>query len=246
MKARMHFGSHDRNGSRNFFYCQDEIMIDNCRREEGLRELRKLYGPVRGQIEARLEEFRRLWEEGSEEAIFLELVFCLLTPQSRARTCWAAAEGLASKGLVLEGEACRIQEELRGVRFGHRKSEYICEARRTFSPGEKLSVKAMVGELGDPFEAREWLVRNVKGLGYKEASHFLRNTGQGEDLAILDRHVLRNLRLLGVIDDLPASLSKKVYLEIERRMRAFSVWAEIPMGHLDLLLWYREAGEVFK
>jgi N-glycosylase/DNA lyase len=89
-------------------------------------------------------------------------------------------------------------------------------------------------------------VENVKGLGYKEASHFLRNIGLGEDLAILDRHILKNLGLLGVIDEVPSSPTKRLYLEIERKMAAFSKEAKIPMGQLDLLLWYKEAGEVFK
>jgi N-glycosylase/DNA lyase len=86
----------------------------------------------------------------------------------------------------------------------------------------------------------------VLGLGYKEASHFLRNIGLGEDLAILDRHILKNLMLLGVIREVPTSLSRKTYLEIERKMTAFSKEAGIPMSKLDLLLWYKEAGEVFK
>ncbi|MDM7912425.1 MAG: DNA lyase, partial [Methanotrichaceae archaeon] len=82
--------------------------------------------------------------------------------------------------------------------------------------------------------------------GYKEASHFLRNIGLGGDLAILDRHILKNLALLGVIDGIPASPSKKMYLEIESKMIEFSRKAKIPMSHLDLLLWYKEAGEIFK
>ena len=89
-------------------------------------------------------------------------------------------------------------------------------------------------------------MKNIKGLGYKEASHFLRNIGRGEDLAILDRHILKNLALLGVIDEVPSSPTKRLYLEIEEKMAAFSRQTNIPMGHLDLLLWYKEAGEVFK
>ena len=112
-----------------------------------------------------------------------------------------------------------------------------------FSTG---SLRATLAEFADAAAAREWLVENVKGLGYKEASHFLRNIGLGENLAILDRHILKNLALLGVIKEVPTSLTKRIYLEIERKMIAFSKEANIPMGHLDLLLWYKEAGEVFK
>lgn len=55
-------------------------------------------------------------------------------------------------------------------------------------------------------------------MSYKEASHFLRNVGFGEDVAILDRHILRNLERLAVIDEIPKTLSPKLYLEIEDRL----------------------------
>jgi N-glycosylase/DNA lyase len=137
----------------------------------------------------------------------------------------------------------QISEELVGVRFNLRKGEYICLARNMFS---SRSLRATLAEFAGPAAAREWLVENVKGLGYKEASHFLRNIGLCEDLAILDRHILKNLALLGVIEEVPSSPTKRIYLEIERKMSAFSKEAKIPMGHLDLLLWYKEAGAVFK
>ena len=93
---------------------------------------------------------------------------------------------------------------------------------------------------------REWLVENVRGMSYKEASHFLRNIGQGEKLTILDRHILKNLKALNVIDKVPKSLSKKKYLEIEEKMMDFADRIKIPLDHLDLLLWYKETGEIFK
>ena len=104
----------------------------------------------------------------------------------------------------------------------------------------------MISRFSDVYDAREWLVRNVKGIGYKEASHFLRNVGLGGDLAILDRHILKNLRSLQVMEEVPTSLSRRRYLDIERRMKELSEEIKIPMSHLDLVLWYKEAGEVFK
>jgi len=86
----------------------------------------------------------------------------------------------------------------------------------------------------------------VKGLGYKEASHFLRNIGLGEEFAILDRHILRNLKDLQVIPEIPATLTRKRYLEIEEKVRRLAKDIGIPMGHLDLLLWSKETGHIFK
>ena len=208
-----------------------------------LEELARLYLPIKPQIESRLQDFSRIWKEASEEELFRELVFCLLTPQSKARTCWRAVERLERKCMIKEAGPEEITRELVGVRFNLRKGDYICLARSRFS---SCSLRDTLAGFSDAFAAREWLVANIKGLGYKEASHFLRNIGLGGDLAILDRHILKNLALLGVIDEVPASPSKKLYLEIEKKMIDFSREAKIPMPHLDLLLWYKEAGEVFK
>jgi N-glycosylase/DNA lyase len=206
-------------------------------------ELMPLYIPIKPLIEARLQDFSRIWETASDEELFRELVFCLLTPQSKARTCWRAVERLEKKCMISDAGPEEITSELVGVRFNLRKGEYICLARSAF---RSKSLRETLAGFSGAAPAREWLVQNVKGLGYKEASHFLRNIGLGGDLAILDRHILKNLALLGVIEEVPSSPTKKMYLEIERRMTAFSAQAKIPMGHLDLLLWYKEAGEVFK
>ncbi|HUS76954.1 MAG TPA: N-glycosylase/DNA lyase [Methanothrix sp.] len=208
-----------------------------------IEELRQLYIPIKPQIEARIKDFSLIWETASDEELFKELVFCLLTPQSKAKTCWKAVQRLDRKCMMTETAPARISEELVGVRFNQRKGEYICLARRMFC---SRSLRATLASFTDAAAAREWLVENVKGLGYKEASHFLRNIGLGEELAILDRHILKNLALLGVIKEVPSSPTKRTYLEIERKMTAFSKEAKITMGHLDLLLWYKEAGEVFK
>jgi len=219
-------------------------MIPPMERETlNLEELAKLYLPIKPQIESRLQDFSRIWKEASEEELFRELVFCLLTPQSKARTCWKAVERLERKCMIKEAGPEEITRELMGVRFNLRKGDYICLARSRFS---SCSLRDTLAGFSDAFAAREWLVANIKGLGYKEASHFLRNIGLGGDLAILDRHILKNLAQLGVIDEVPASPSKKLYLEIEKKMIDFSREAKIPMPHLDLLLWYKEAGEVFK
>ena len=92
---------------------------------------------------------------------------------------------------------------------------------------------------------REYLVDHVKGLGYKEASHFLRNAGVS-GYAILDKHVLRSLVEFGVIKSIPQALTKKKYLQIEKKMRAFSQEVGIGMDELDLTLWSRKTGEVLK
>ncbi len=74
----------------------------------------------------------------------------------------------------------------------------------------------------------------------------MRNIGFGDDIAILDRHILKNLDACRVIDEIPMSLSRKKYLNIEKKMVGFSKRLEIPLSHLDFVLWYKETGDIFK
>jgi len=181
-----------------------------------------------------------------EEDIFKELVFCLLTPQSKAKICWIAVENLAKQDLLLNGDINAIAHGLKSVRFRFNKAKYILEARRKFMNRNKIDIKQKIGRFKNIIEARDWLVKNVKGLGYKESSHFLRNIGFGNDIAILDRHILKNLKLIGVIEEIPNPLSKTKYIEIEQGFIRLAHKLNIPVSHLDLVLWYKETGELFK
>jgi len=153
---------------------------------------------------------------------------------------------LRDNGLLYEGDINEIRNELKGIRFKNNKAAYIVSARNFFSENGKINIRSLLREFSDVNEIREWLVKHIKGMGYKEASHFLRNIGLGKNIAILDRHILKNLKLFNVIQDIPISLSRKKYLEIEKRMREFSKRIQIPMEHLDFVLWFKETGEVFK
>ena len=97
-----------------------------------------------------------------------------------------------------------------------------------------------------PIEFRNLVSKNIKGLGLKEAAHFLRNIGHGEEVAILDRHILKNLVKYGVIPEIPKSLTAKKYHEIEQKMFKFARKIGIHPAALDLLFWSEETGEVFK
>jgi len=214
---------------------------------ERLAELLAEYQERREVIEARLAEFRRVWEQGSDEEIFAELAFCLFTPQSKAKSCWGAVQSLCAEGLLYCAEPEVLAQHLcTRVRFHHTKARNVAAVRELLTRDGKLRLREKLASFADAREAREWLVGNVKGLGYKEASHFLRNIGWGEELAILDRHILRNLAALGVIDEVPTSLSRRKYLEIEEALLGFCKEVGLRPDIFDMVLWARQTGEVFK
>lgn len=224
-------------------YLVDDFLLIN---KKEMADLLKSYQRRRHEIKNRLSEFRDVFE-GTGWDVFAELSFCLCTPQSKAVKCDHAIRKLAGRRLLFNGGWEDISKILKsnGVRFHNQKAKYIVGARKTFSNKGIMAIRERIDKT-DITKTRQWLVDNVKGMSFKESSHFLRNIGQGWDIAILDRHILKNLKRLGVLDSLPKSLTKKKYLEIEQRMRIFSKTVGIPLDELDLLFWSEETGHVFK
>lgn len=217
------------------------------KKNEYFYEIEKIYKEKQKDIEKRLKEFKEIWEKGSNEDIHAELSFCILTPQSKAVNAWKAITTLRENGLLFNGSAEDIVEYLNIVRFKNNKAKYLVALREQMQNEKgEIVTKDFFNSIADVKDKREWIVKNIKGMAYKEAGHFLRNVGFGKEIAILDRHILKNLVKLEVIEDVPKSLTPKLYLEIEEKMKAYCKFISIPMDSLDLLLWYKEAGEIFK
>lgn len=225
------------------YHIEEAVLIN----KKQLASLRSAYAKRKPEIRRRLDDFRKVWK-GSEKAVFAELSFCLCTPQSKAVNCNEAINRLAVSGHLhdAKADARALASRMKGVRFHNNKARWIAGARKLFTgPDGSLRIKGRINP-SDIMATREWLVANVKGLGYKEASHFLRNIGFGQDVAILDRHILKNLNMLGLISELPDSLSPAAYKSMEERMRKFSKGIGIPLEELDLVFWSEETGHVFK
>ncbi len=219
-------------------------MDDNKLKPDSIAQLKKLYKIRRQEILKRLEHFRRVWDK-NDKKIFSELCFCILTPQSKATVCNKIINTLIRNKLLFKGNVNNIMPYVKKARFYKNKSKYIIEARKFFKNSNKLKIKDKL-DIKNIMTTRGWLVENIKGIGYKEASHFLRNIGFGENLAILDVHILKNLKKFGIIRKPPKSITKKMYLDIENKVRKFSNRIKIPMAHLDLLFWSIETGKIFK
>ena len=204
----------------------------------GVEELREELAARHEAIQARLADFAAVMPG----EYFYELVYCLLTPQSSAVNAGKAVALLQARGICEDrGELARtLHQKEFYIRFHNTKARHILEARRNFP-----EIARRIAEDHDAIRLREWLVLNVKGLGWKEASHFLRNIGR-RNLAILDRHVLRNLKRHQVIRSLPKTLTRRQYDAIERKFARFAESIGISIDELDLLFWSRETGEILK
>lgn len=204
-----------------------------------IEKVRDLDYGVKREIDERWEEFIRMRSAGEDEW-FSELCFCILTANTSAEMGMRVQKKVGHDGFA-KTEAGKLGQELKnaGCRFYNKKAEYIADARK-FDGKLKGIIKAFKNE----FKAREWLVENVKGVGYKEASHFLRNVGYG-DVSILDRHILSLLREYDLIGDF-SNINKKRYIAIEHVLRDVGNSLHMPLGKLDLCLWYLKTGKVLK
>lgn len=144
-----------------------------------MKELLEEYAKKRDEIGEKLFEFKQMMEE-NDERVFAELAFCICTPQSKATTAWNAIGSLMKNGLLYRGSDEEIEPFLNAVRFRKNKASYIIETRKKFTVDNRLQIKEFIQSFVDPLELREWLVENVKGLGMKESSHFIRNIGLSE------------------------------------------------------------------
>ena len=204
------------------------------KKNEYFKEIEKIYKEKKSDFKKRLQEFRDTWNKGTNKDIHLELSFCILTPQSKALNAWQAITNLKENNLIFTGSAEEMVEYLNIVRFKNNKSKFLVALREQMTKNGEIVTKDFFSSIPTTFEKREWIVKNIKGMSYKEAGHFLRNVGFGSEVAILDRHILRNLVKLEVID------------EIEKKMKEYCDFVKIPMDEMDLLLWYKEAGVIFK
>jgi len=192
-------------------------------------------------VYSRIKEFREKYDKSDKEW-FDELCFCILTANSSAKKGIEIQKYMEKVNGFQELDEKELKKILRGLghRFYNKRAEFIVQARR-FSN----NIKKTINSFDNEFQAREWLVKNIKGIGYKEASHFLRNVGF-DDLAILDRHVLSVLAENKIIEKSTKQLTKKKYLEIEHKMKKLSKDTDLKFSELDLFLWYMKTGKVLK
>jgi len=199
-----------------------------------INELKKEYKTKKNEIESRLTEFKKLEEVEQQK----ELLFCILTPQSNAKRCWEAVEQISQIKSTDKGEINNILKTK--TRFHNNKTNYLIETKKAWNNIKQNLSNPNIKEL------RNWLADNVKGYGLKEASHFLRNIGKSNnEIAILDRHILKNLKEQNIIRDTKIK-SRKDYLKKEQKYLDFAKSINIRADALDLLLWSKENGEIFK
>jgi len=212
-----------------------------------VEELQKTYLEKREAIRARLAEFESVLREGDDRRLFEELVFCIFTAGASARMGLNSIERVRPH--LLKADRKRLTRLLLGAhRYPNARSGYVIHTRNFLRRDCGLRLGERLDSFGADTEARrDFFAKNpgVKGIGYKEASHYLRNIGY-RGYAILDKHILRTLWEIGLIDSPNPPGTKKKYLTVEDRMRKFAGDIKINFDELDLLFWSNKTGVILK
>ncbi|HEY6189469.1 MAG TPA: N-glycosylase/DNA lyase [Pyrinomonadaceae bacterium] len=211
-------------------------------------DVRATHSARRREIESRLAEFRDVWQKGTDARLWEELVYCIFTAGASARMGLRSVEAI--RPLLFEGSREEMTQALvaaRAHRYPAARPGYIVVTRDYLREDCGMRLRERLLSFTDPLERRDWLARErrIKGLGYKEASHFLRNIGFS-GYAILDKHILRSLCELGVTDSAQPPATRARYLKTEEQLRAFARDVQVDFDELDLVLWSMKTGEILK
>ncbi|HMQ05027.1 MAG TPA: hypothetical protein PKD26_13995 [Pyrinomonadaceae bacterium] len=216
-----------------------EIPVD-------VEQIRQAHLARRQEICSRLAEFGSIRTQGSDAKLWEEMVYCFFTGGCSAKM---GLRSLAAvKDLIADGDQPELARALTGVhRYPNARSRYIVASRDFLRRHCGMKLREKLESFNCDMERRDWLAteKGIKGLGYKEASHFLRNIGFG-GYAILDKHVLRCLYDLRIIDDPKPPNSRSRYLMLEEKLKHLAETARIDFDELDLVLWSMKTGEVLK
>lgn len=205
-----------------------------------INKLNSIKPVIKDEVETRFNEFKDLGENGDKLDLFSELSFCVMTAN------WSSKGGIKAQNYIGKESFANLDEKKLnqkmkevGHRFPNTRTKYIVANRWIIDELPEI-IK------NDPYESRKYIAKNVKGIGWKEASHFLRNVGV-KDLAILDKHIMRIMKKNGMILEIPKSgWSENKYLNIEEKLRPLSLKVGEDMGKLDLYLWYLAKGTIDK
>lgn len=240
---------------------QNTKIINNLK----LKNLKQEYLIKKNEIKKRLKDFDDYYNnsvswfyndklmvlknvnKNDDQRMFEELCFCILTANTSAEMGMNAIDAI--RHLLIDGSQKEMTKNLNGVyRFNNLRPSYIIHTREYLKNEFNFKLKNQIESLKkDKENLRDFFAFNkgIKGLGYKEGSHFLRNIGY-KGYAILDKHILNSLFEFGVIDEPKRPSTREKYREIEQKMKKFSVEIGIPMDELDLLFWSRKNGKILK
>lgn len=191
-------------------------------------------------------------EPWTEARLWTELACCVLSSQVPYATAQAAALRLEASGLLLEepispaaleralGDLLRLPFDIDGAARRYRfPDSRACQLAATVSEVRRQGggLTRLLGGFDDVEIARTWFVSHAPGFGLKQASMFLRNVGATYNFAVLDRHLINYMMIIGLTADPTPVRRMAHYRRDEEILRDHAADFGLPVGVLDWAAW---------
>jgi len=200
----------------------------------------------------------KIWHEMSETQLWEELCLCILSsnvPYELALSafwhlrniqllnpewmigCEAAVQQIAyelSKRIYLPRKK---DGSYRKYRFPNMRAWNIVSAAKVlYQQGYHL--QWILKNSNHEQEVRDFLAKNVPGIGLKQASHFLRNIGYSSSLAIIDSHVIGFLIEVGAINrEKIKVVTPEIYTKLETIVQDLCERLCLNLSVFDMAIW---------
>jgi N-glycosylase/DNA lyase len=223
-----------------------EINVKKEKHPLTIAKIKAAHRERRTEIKKRLAEFETIRQKGTDANHWEEMVFCFFTGGCSAKMGLRSLQAVSP--YLMDGTQEQLAKALTGVhRYPNARSRYVVASRDFLREHCDFRLRSKLESFGDHHERRDWLAleKGIKGLGYKEASHFLRNVGF-RGYGILDKHVLKSLAELKIIDDPKPPNTRSKYLTIEDKLKDLTEKTKIDFDEMDLVLWSMKTGEILK
>lgn len=194
-----------------------------------------------------------------ESKLLSELVLCILSSQEKYEVALAAIRELKKEKVfdnpkpniaigVIKDKINNILQKpfefeidnkqyLRRLRFYSKKAQYIISTIENIYSND-LTIKKILLMGNCTNETRKTIISYSSGLGPKQASMFLRNIGYYTEYAVLDKHIIDYMRLMGLTTESKSSFSNiALYQQVEKKLKTFAESLNINLLHLDLAIW---------
>lgn len=205
------------------------------------------------------------WRTLSEQDLWDNLYFCILSSNVTYELAMSAFSHLANEGfldvnwiITNKHPKEEIYSELSKPQFlpmkkdgSYRKYRFPkCRANNivstTYNMNElKISLKKILASHRDETKLRTYLRNNVCGFGLKQTTHYLRNIGYSQSLAIIDTHIIKFLNsVLFPKYRFEKNLTNNKYLEYENIFRRICENLNLKISLFDVAVWeyMRETG----
>ncbi len=194
----------------------------------------KINRKILKKIKKEIRKFKKLTKK---ENLFKEMSFCILVANNNLEKTYKIWKSIKDNLISYNYKSLSRILKKSGYRFYNTRAKYIIENKNKIN-----DVLRVLNSQNENY-VRNWLVKNIKGFGYKEASHFLRNIGY-RNFAILDRHILRFLFDKKIIKEIPKNLTKKKYVEIENKLKQIAKKNNLTLAELDMYIFYLQTNKI--